>query len=152
MKRKTTAFCFAAISTLVLISLFGVTSAKPVADVTVTYATTWNPVLIPSPTGGQVQVVLNNTGGIPIAKFTLGVSGGTVTYFYDDPNWPKVASGNTSATWQAKSGKWVLGKYDYHVFDFTWTGDYSTGFSGAWTAYDRKGNVADSGSFSWHYP
>jgi hypothetical protein len=94
---------------------------------------------------------VNNTGGIAIAKFALTVTGGTVTHFYEDINWPSILIGNTE-TWEAVSGKWIIGKNSYHVFQFTWTGEYSTGFSGAWTAYDRKGNIVDSGSFSWQYP
>jgi hypothetical protein len=65
---------------IVVLTLFlGAASAKPAGDATVTYSIGWNPELIP--TGGQVEVLLTNTGAIAIAKFALAISGGTVIHF-----------------------------------------------------------------------
>jgi hypothetical protein len=151
MRKEMRIFALAIISTVVFMSVLGIASSKPIGDATVTYGVTWNPLYVPSPTGGQVNVVVNNTGGIAIAKFALAISGGTVTSFYTQSMWSTVVVGN-SVTWQATSGKAVIGKGGYNVFQFDWTGPYSPGFTGSWTVYDRKGNTVDSGSFSWHNP
>jgi len=149
MKWKIEVFSLAVMSIVVLASFLGLAwAAKPVGDATVTYSVGWNPELIF--TGGQVNVLMNNTGGIAIAKFVLTVDGGTVTHFYGQ-YWLLTVVGNT-ATWQAASPKDVVGKNSYNVFQFEWTGLYISGFTGTWTAYDKKGNLVDSGSFSWHYP
>jgi hypothetical protein len=145
-------FALAVLSTVVFALFLGVASAKPpTGGLTVTIYPNFNPVYVPTPTGGQVTCNVNNAGSTQVAKFELAITGGTVSYWYPHDGWSLTQSGNT-ATWQADSGKWVIGKNSYAAFYLEWTGPYSPGFTANWQAYDKKGNIIDSGTLSWNYP
>jgi len=151
MRKEMRIFALAVLSTVILALFLGVASAKPSSgSLTVTIFPDFNPALITN--GNSFTCDVNNTGSTAVAKFQLTLTGGTLQHWYYHAGW-SLTNTTTTATWQADSQKWVIGKNDLVAFDVDWiVVTYATGFTGSWQAYDRKGNTIDSGTLSWHYP
>lgn len=152
MKRMVEVFSLIVISITLSASFCGLAAARFRGTLRVTYSIGWNPALIPSPNGGQVQIVANNTGSPAIVRFNLTITGGTVTAWEYDSGWDAVVISGNTASFEASSAKYAISQHKYWPLSFEWTGPYSPGFTGTWYAYDKKGNLAVTSTFSWSYP
>jgi hypothetical protein len=151
MRKEMRIFALVALSTVVFTLFSGMVSAAPApGGVTVTIYPGFNPELVPD--GMYFLCNVENTGSKAVAKFQLTLIGGTLKHWYYQSGWT-LTNTTTTATWQVDSNKWVIRKNDLEQFTIDWIVDaYATGFTGSWNAYDRKGNIIDSGTLSWHYP